>query len=80
MNKTDQPVLNGSLRVIRIETLCEKLQLSRSWIYQQVALDQFPRPISLGTRAVGWLEHEIDQWVEDRTKASRLNAEESQNG
>ena len=23
----------------------------------------FPAPISLGDRAVGWLEHELDAWI-----------------
>lgn len=63
---------NGSdLKFIRIEALCERLGLSRAWVYQQVALDKFPRPISLGTRAVGWLESEVNEWVEQRIKASR---------
>jgi prophage regulatory protein len=35
---------------------------------------QFPRPINLGARAVGWLESEIDAWIADRVQASRAKA------
>ena len=29
-----------------------------------MAAGKFPRPIPLGERAVGWLEAEIDSWIE----------------
>ncbi|HSE87586.1 MAG TPA: AlpA family phage regulatory protein, partial [Candidatus Binatia bacterium] len=31
----------------------------------------FPRPVSLGGRAVGWLEAEVQQWLQRRIEASR---------
>ena len=31
----------------------------------------FPRPIRLGARAVGWLEHEIDGWLKSRIEQRR---------
>jgi prophage regulatory protein len=37
----------------------------------------FPKPISLGSRAVGWLEHEIDDWLDRRIRASRPSASHS---
>lgn len=40
--------------------------LSRSQIYNLMAQGQFPRPIPLGGRAVGWLENEILAWQEAR--------------
>ena len=60
-------------RVIRIDEVCNRLQLSKSWIYQQVSLDKFPRPISLGARAVGWIESEVEGWLEERIADSRSN-------
>ncbi|MGE0082446.1 MAG: AlpA family phage regulatory protein [Thiohalomonadaceae bacterium] len=29
----------------------------------------FPRPVPLGGRSVGWVEAEIDEWVEARINA-----------
>ena len=44
--------------------------LSRSTIYLMMAQGAFPKPIPLGARAVGWIESEIDTWLESR-KAQR---------
>ena len=41
----------------------ERTGLSRSTIYAKIAEGTFPRPVSLGARAVGWLESEIDAWI-----------------
>lgn len=44
--------------------------LSRSGIYQKMAEGGFPKSISLGPRAVGWLEAHIDHWIEGRVTQS----------
>lgn len=41
--------------------------LSRSSLYRLAAAGQFPRPIHLGPRAVGWRWAEILAWIEART-------------
>jgi prophage regulatory protein len=41
--------------------------LSRSSLYRLAAAGQFPRPIRLGPRAVGWRADEIAAWIEQRT-------------
>jgi prophage regulatory protein len=43
--------------------------LSRSSIYRLAANGQFPKPIPLGARAVGWRADEIAAWIEQRTAA-----------
>lgn len=45
--------------------------LSRSTIYLRMAEGKFPKPVSLGGRAVGWLEAEIQDWLQRRIDASR---------
>ncbi|WP_308043776.1 helix-turn-helix transcriptional regulator [Burkholderia cepacia] len=37
--------------------------LSKSEIYRRVQAGTFPKPIPLGTRAVGWLESDIQSWI-----------------
>lgn len=44
--------------------------VSRSGIYQKMAAGDFPKSISLGPRAVGWLESSIDQWIQGRIELS----------
>ena len=45
--------------------------LSRSTLYQYIQDGLFPRPVSLGARAVGWLESEVNAWIAARAKAVR---------
>ena len=45
--------------------------LSRSTIYHKISNDEFPHSISLGLRSVGWLEDEVEQWIQSRIDASR---------
>lgn len=45
--------------------------LSRSTLYQYIQDGLFPTPVSLGARAVGWLESEVTAWIAARAKAVR---------
>ncbi len=48
--------------------------LARSTIYDRIKAGTFPAPISLGEKAVGWIESEIDAWLTARIQASRKAA------
>lgn len=45
--------------------------LSRSSIYAMMDNGSFPKQINLGARSVGWLDHEVQEWLEGRVLASR---------
>ncbi len=45
--------------------------LSKSAIYNRIAQDTFPKPISLGGKAAGWLDAEVIAWLDARIAASR---------
>jgi prophage regulatory protein len=57
--------------VLRLPSVKARTGLSRSSIYLGIARNEFPRPISLGARAVGWLEHEIEDWLASKVAQSR---------
>ena len=57
--------------ILRLPAVKASTGLSRSTIYLRVAQGTFPRPVSLGGRAVGWLEAEVQEWLERRIEASR---------
>ncbi|WP_037341936.1 AlpA family phage regulatory protein [Salinisphaera hydrothermalis] len=38
-------------------------------IYNLIKQGQFPKPMRLGVRAVGWDSREIDEWIAERLKA-----------
>ena len=58
-------------RILRLPLVRERTGLSRSSIYLRISEGRFPRPVSLGERAVGWLESEITEWLKERIEASR---------
>lgn len=58
-------------KIIRLPAVKEKTGLSRSSIYLRMSKDEFPKSISLGDRAIGWLETDIEQWIDERISASK---------
>lgn len=64
--------------IIRLPAVKLRTGLSRSSIYLQIAKGTFPAPVSLGARAVGWVESDVDEWIarkiaESRRLSSRSN-------
>jgi prophage regulatory protein len=57
--------------ILRLPAVKTRTGLSRSTIYLRVSQGTFPRPVSLGARAVGWVEEEIQSWLAERIAASR---------
>lgn len=63
--------MDHSERIIRLKAVKARCGLSRSTLYNRIAAGEFPRPVALGPRAVGWLESEINAWIAARIDASR---------
>lgn len=57
--------------ILRLETVLSRTGLSKSLIYELIGNGQFPKPIQLGRRAVGWVGSEIDSWIATRIQVSR---------
>ena len=57
--------------ILRLPTVIARTGLSRSTIYLRIAEGTFPRQINLGARAVGWVEQEISDWLEQQVRKSR---------
>lgn len=67
--------VQNPLRLLRRKQVENRTGLSRSTIYARIAEGSFPRPIDLGGgRAVGWIEAEIDAWLQARIDSSRKSA------
>ena len=58
--------MNMATKILRISQVKQQIGLSRSTIYQRISKGLFPRPISLGLRAVGWLESDLEDWIAER--------------
>lgn len=57
--------------ILRMPEVQKKTGLGRSSIYLRISNGDFPKPIALGKRAVGWLESEIDDWLNRKISESR---------
>ena len=57
--------------VLRLPTVKARTGLSRSTIYLRISEGNFPKPVSLGGRAVGWIEAEINSWLAEQIENSR---------
>ena len=61
----------STTRILRLPNVKTRTGLSRSTIYAMIKSESFPKYISLGARSVGWLESEVEAWIESRIKISR---------
>lgn len=57
--------------ILRRRTVEARTGLSRSTIYLRMAQDTFPKSIPLGPRAVGWLENEVEAWLQGQVAQVR---------
>jgi len=64
---------NLSERVLRLPEVKRRTGLSRTSIYNRLASGDFPKPISLGGRSIGWLESEFTDWLQSKVDSSRVN-------
>jgi len=61
--------------IIRLPQVIKKTGLSRSTIYAHAKKGIFPKPIQIGgLRAVGWVESEIDDYIDVQIDKSRVRA------
>lgn len=60
--------------ILRLPSVKARTGLSRSTIYQRISEGRFPKPVSLGGRAVGWVEVEITDWLNQQIETSRTPA------
>ena len=58
-------------RVLRLPEVMDRTGLKRSTIYKRIKFDKFPRQVCLGGDNVGWIEDEIDGWIDECINKSR---------
>jgi prophage regulatory protein len=57
--------------IMRRKDVESKTGLKRSTLYELMQRGRFPKPISIGPRAVGWIENEVESWIEEKILESR---------
>lgn len=60
-------------RILRPAEVREKLGVGSSTLAAMVAAGRFPKPFVIfpGGRAVGWREHQIEAWLDNRDSVAK---------
>jgi prophage regulatory protein len=56
-------------RIIRLPEVIARTKISRSSIYSFLKNGTFPVPIKLSVRSIGFLESEIEDWINNRPRS-----------
>lgn len=61
-----------SRSILRLKEVQRRTGFSRSQVYRELANNpKFPKPVPIGARIVGWIEDEIDGFVDAIIAAGR---------
>ena len=61
-------------KIYRLPEVMSLTGLSRSSIYLRISVEEFPKPIKIGCRAVGWSEDSLIAWQADIMGGSHANS------
>ncbi len=62
--------MQPSNRFIRMPELMKILGVSRSSVWNYCKSGNFPQPHKISPRLVGWLESDVQSWIETRAKGA----------
>lgn len=60
--------------ILRLPAVLARASISRSLTYSLIAKGEFPAPIKLSERAVGWDSEAVDAWINARIKTGHERA------
>lgn len=60
---------NDNISFVSFNEAVKITSLSRTMINRLRAAGSFPVPVALGERRIGFVRHEIQQWIADRVAA-----------
>lgn len=58
-------------RILRFPEVVAMVGLAQRTIASKVANGEFPAPVKLGARAVGWPEMQIAEWLQSRVVSQK---------
>lgn len=59
------------MKILKLPEVESRVGYKSSSIYAMMKSNKFPKNISLGPRSCGWLEDDINKWIQQRIQASR---------
>lgn len=58
----------SELKIERLPAVLARTGLARSTLYAAIEAGEFPPPVPIAARAVGFLSTEVDQWIAKRAQ------------
>jgi len=58
-------------QLLTLKQVSTRVSLSISQIRRLIAANQFPRPIRISVGRKGWLEKDVDNWIQNLVKESK---------
>ena len=62
------------MKILRCKDVSKKTGLPTSTIYAMVKEKLFPVPIHLGPRTTGWIEDEVEEWLNEKVQQRNMDA------
>ncbi|MCI1898398.1 MAG: AlpA family transcriptional regulator [Enterobacter sp.] len=56
---------------IRLSEVQRRTGYSKAWIYRLMSQGKFPLSVKIGSRAIAFVESEVDGWISQRIDESR---------
>lgn len=57
--------------LIRLPEVQRRTGYSKAWIYRLLRESRFPQSVKIGSRAIAFVESEVDDWINQRIAESR---------
>ena len=57
-------------RIMKIQEVVKITGLPKSTIYAKMEKNEFPKPLKLSIRSVGWRQSTIKKWIDELEEAS----------
>lgn len=74
MKNTNSAADAGPERLVRIREVLHRVGCGRSTLYRMISGGAFPRPISLGARAVAWPESSVSAFIQAKIESAKHGA------
>lgn len=55
-----------SNNLIRLPEVQRRTGYSKAWIYRLISQNRFPLAVKIGSRAIAFVESEVDEWISQR--------------
>ena len=52
--------------ILRKPRVLAIIGMGNTWLYEAIARGDFPAPVKLGARAVGWRRSDVEAWLASR--------------